>query len=138
MGVIEKIKLKFFNDYSSYGWDYFFDKKGRKIWFFEDKNSAIKLILFHRGNTIGKMQYVFQEDHIILGDIVIFDDFPQFRRAGIGSWMFTKLKEFAKEHDFNYITGEMIPEKPELLPGLIKFYRTRGCEIKGKWFKFHL
>ena len=138
MGVIQKLKKKIFNDYSSFGYDYFIDKKGRKIWFYLEDESLNQLLLFHKGNIIGKMLFSFEDEFIELCDIVVFEDRPLYRKSGIGSWMFNKLKDIAKEHNYKFIIGNMVPEKSESLQDLVKFYEKQGCEIEDGWFKFHL
>ena len=137
MGVIQKLKKKIFNDYSSFGLDYFFDSKERKIWYEIEVESLSQLYLFYKGDCIGKMLFVLEDDYYIeLCDIVIFDDYPQFRNSGIGSWMFNKLKEIAINQNLKGIKGKMVPENSEDWQELVKFYKKQGCLVEDGWFEY--
>jgi len=116
--------------------DYFFDSKERKIWYEIEVESLSQLYLFYKGDCIGKMLFVLEDDCIELCDIVIFDDFPQFRNSGIGSWMFNKLKEIALTNNYKIITGKIVAENTESWQKLVSFYTDQGCEIEDGWFTY--
>lgn len=74
------------------------------------------------------------DNYIELCDIVIYEKHVQYRNSGIGSWMFSQLKDVAKKHNIGRIEGAMQPENVIVRPKLIKFYQDQGCEIQGNWF----
>ena len=136
MGIIQKYKQNIFNDYSSFGLESFFDQSGREIWFEYEEDSSSPLYLFYKGNCIGKMLFSIQDDYIELWDIIVFDRKPQIRNSGIGSWMFTKLKEIAINQNLKGIKGKMVPENSEDWQELVKFYKKQGCLVEDGWFEY--
>jgi hypothetical protein len=137
LGIIQKYKQKIFNDYSSFGLEYFFDHSGRKIWYEFEEDSSSPLYLFYKGKCIGKMLFGLQDDYIEIWDILVFDRHTNFRNCGIGSWMFTKLKEIAISHNLKSIKGKMVPEQSGDWPKLINFYKKQGCLVEDGCFVFN-
>ena len=80
------------------------------------------------------MQFIFQENALELGDIEVFERYPQYRNSGIGTQMFRLLVAYAKEHNISQIDGFMKPETKEMWPKLLGFYRSLGCTIVGSHF----
>lgn len=113
---------------------FFLDNQGRKIWYFWGDDPINALFLRHRGRWIGKMQFIFQENALELGDIEVFERYPQYRNSGIGTQMFRLLVAYAKEHNISRIEGFMKPETKEMWPKLFEFYRSLGCTIVGGHF----
>jgi hypothetical protein len=138
MGIIQNILKNIFNDFSSFGFKFFFDKNSRKIWYSFSEDSSSPLYLFYKGKCIGKMLFSLKDDYIELCDIIVFDGYLQFRNSGIGSWMFGKLKEIAISHNLKSIKGKMVPENLEDWQELVKFYKKQGCLVEDGWFEFHL
>ena len=80
------------------------------------------------------MQFISQENALELGDIEVFERYPQYRNSGIGTQMFRLLVAYAKEHDATMIEGLIKSETQEMWPKLFGFYRSLGCEIEGSHF----
>ena len=113
---------------------FFLDNKGRKIWYFWDGYPTNNFYLHHRGKWIGGMQIIHDGNVLELCNIVIYKCYPQYRKSGIGKRSFSLLIDFAEEFGFLKIKGRIEPESIELLPDLLRFYRSLGCEIIGNWF----
>lgn len=80
------------------------------------------------------MQFIWRDDILELGDIVVFERYPQYRNSGIGTWMFQNLVEVAREYKISRIVGRMQPDSIDQWPKLRNFYMLQGCEFDGNWF----
>jgi GNAT superfamily N-acetyltransferase len=134
LNLFRRLKRRLFNTKPTENSRFFLDNKARKIWYFWDGDPINDLCLSHRGRWIGRMQFIWRDDILELGDIVIFEHYPQYRNSGIGTWMFRNLVEVAREHKISRIVGRMQPESIDLWPKLRNFYMIQGCEFDGNWF----
>lgn len=142
INIFQKLRFKWFNIYYVDDQPFLLNNDGEKFYYFIDGDPIFRIVFYHRGVRAGKINLSWDENKVRLGDIYITppekSDLLVLRNKGLGSKMFSLVREIAAKYGAEEIWGKMQPENqndPDEWERLRNFYKKQGCIINGMIFR---
>ncbi|MCB2160670.1 GNAT family N-acetyltransferase [bacterium] len=141
ISFFQKLRYIWFNDHYLQNNPYLIDNYREKYYYYIEEYPVYDIWFEHKGTTIGNIKLLWEENRLEVADIVIFPpSFKQkknYRNRGLGTAMFSLVKQIAVDNEIKVIWGAMQPEdqaSPEAWEKLRRFYRKQGCILDEKLF----
>jgi len=108
------------------------DNRGEKFWIIWTTHvgNAPKLVLIYRGQWVGTVESVEEEDGgLTIADVILFDYHYKLRHRGLGKAMLRRFVEYAREHGVTYLWGWIQAHEGSTKEYLIEWYRRQGFQV---------